>query len=422
MKFYDITTYKIILIIILIFTIFFTNNYFKYKIKNNLKYNCKIIIIGAGVAGIKMLSELLKNGFTNVIVYEKNPDIGGVWYNNITPDIKVQTSNMVYRYLDYPPEKIMNQPSREEILKYLNDYVDKYNLRSYIKFNATITKIYYEKNNYILKIKNKDTKYYKNSDYLIVTSQDTTPNIPDEFKNTNINTIHSSKITKETLKKIKNKNNVIIGGGKSSYDLVLLLIKYNINFKWIFRSRTRVIIYENINIKNILKSFLKSRKYLTDYDNNFKNVDNIAFNIMGKNLEYTKYKKYRLDILTTDEYNIINKTKFIKYERINIINNNLILDNKNIIKNVDNLLLCTGYLNKIDCYIPNKDSKKLFLQSNINKIKASNALGQSINSIAIIECIKKDLNNIEYNHSNEYNKIVKEKINIFSLFKLIYNI
>lgn len=418
MNSYKLTTYKIILIIILIFSIFATNKYFK----NNLKYNCKIIIIGAGVAGIKMLSELLKNGLTNVIVYEKNPDIGGVWYNNITPDIKVQTSNMIYRYLDFKPDKIKKQPSREEVLEYLHKYVDKYNLRKYIQFNSCIERIFYKNNKYILKIKNKDIEYYNSSDYLIVTSQDTTPNIPDEFKNTNINTIHSSKITKETLNEIKDKNNVIVGGGKSSYDLVLLLTKHNISFKWIFRSRTRVIIYENMNIKNLLKVYLKNRKYIRDYDNNLKIVDDITYKIMGKDLEYAKYKKYRLDVLTNNEYNIINKIKFIKYEKINIINNNLIIDNKNIIKNVDNLLLCTGYLNRINCYIPNKDSRKLFLQSDINKIKASNALGQCINSIAIIECIKKDLNNIEYNHSAEYNKIVKKKINIFSLFKLIYNI
>tara|TARA_Y100000590_G_scaffold299285_1_gene337468 strand:+ start:3497 stop:4744 length:1248 start_codon:yes stop_codon:yes gene_type:complete len=395
----------------------------KKLLNKNIYYsNCKIIIIGAGVAGIKMLSELLKNGFTNVIVFEKNPDIGGVWYNNASPDIKVQTSNMVYRYLDYPPEKIMNQPSRDEILKYLNNYVKKYNLRDYIKFNTIVKKINYVGNSYIIKVCNKNSEYFVKSDYLIITSQDTNPNIPKEFTNININTIHSSKISKETLKKIKNKNNVIIGGGKSSYDLVLLLKKHNIDFKWIFRSRTKVLIYENINFKNIIILYVKSRKYLKNYENNLKKVDDIVYNKIGKNLAYAKYKKYRLDVLTKKEYDIINQTKYIQYKDIKIIDNNLILDNKNIIKNVDNLLLCTGYLNKIDCYIPNKNCKKLFLQSDTNKFKASNALGQCINSLAIIECIKKDLNHINYDHSYEYNKIMKKKINILLMFKLFYNL
>ena len=187
-------------------------------------------------------------------------------------------------------------------------------------------------------------------------------------------------------------------------------------------SRTKVLIYENINFKNIIILYVKSRKYLKNYENNLKKVDDIVYNKIGKNLAYAKYKKYRLDVLTKKEYDIINQTKYIQYKDIKIIDNNLILDNKNIIKNVDNLLLCTGYLNKIDCYIPNKNCKKLFLQSDTNKFKASNALGQCINSLAIIECIKKDLNHINYDHSYEYNKIMKKKINILLMFKLFYNL
>lgn len=49
----------------------------------------RVICIGAGASGINMayqVSKYLKN--VTLIVYEKNPDIGGTWYENRYPGCK----------------------------------------------------------------------------------------------------------------------------------------------------------------------------------------------------------------------------------------------------------------------------------------------------------------------------------------------
>lgn len=48
--------------------------------------NMRVIVIGAGASGIYMAYRL-KYYFTDVVldVYEKNPDIGGTWFENRYP-------------------------------------------------------------------------------------------------------------------------------------------------------------------------------------------------------------------------------------------------------------------------------------------------------------------------------------------------
>jgi cation diffusion facilitator CzcD-associated flavoprotein CzcO len=42
----------------------------------------RIAIIGAGVAGIAMAAALQHAGYTNFVVYEKQPNLGGLWRQN----------------------------------------------------------------------------------------------------------------------------------------------------------------------------------------------------------------------------------------------------------------------------------------------------------------------------------------------------
>ncbi|MGI9621685.1 MAG: FAD-dependent oxidoreductase, partial [Acidimicrobiales bacterium] len=57
----------------------------------------RVAIIGAGMSGILMAHRLQQAG-VEVVMIEKNPDIGGTWFENTYPGCRVDVSNHVYAY------------------------------------------------------------------------------------------------------------------------------------------------------------------------------------------------------------------------------------------------------------------------------------------------------------------------------------
>ena len=47
------------------------------------RHEPRVVVIGAGVAGISMAYVLHQQGFTDWLVLEKGADVGGVWFWNI---------------------------------------------------------------------------------------------------------------------------------------------------------------------------------------------------------------------------------------------------------------------------------------------------------------------------------------------------
>src|SRR5579862_4486525 len=102
-----------------------------------------IAIIGGGVQGICLLDELVRNvKDCKVSVFEKSNCVGGVWANHgRVPHMGLQISSMHYRFPTFPHDKSVDLAKAEYVNKYINDYVDAMNLRSYITFNTTVTRV-----------------------------------------------------------------------------------------------------------------------------------------------------------------------------------------------------------------------------------------------------------------------------------------
>jgi len=102
----------------------------------------EVIIIGAGVAGIYQIKRLSDLG-VKATVLERDPDLGGTWYQNRYPGARFDSESFTYGYsfsqelLDewHWTELFSPQP---ETLKYLNYVVDKFDLRQYMQFDCTV--------------------------------------------------------------------------------------------------------------------------------------------------------------------------------------------------------------------------------------------------------------------------------------------
>lgn len=102
-----------------------------------------VIIIGAGFAGLRMLYDLKKRGFS-AKVFEAGSNVGGTWYWNKYPGARTDTESWIYIFsfleeigLDWSWKE--RYPTQPEVEEYLNRVTDHLDLRQHIQFNTRIS-------------------------------------------------------------------------------------------------------------------------------------------------------------------------------------------------------------------------------------------------------------------------------------------
>lgn len=109
---------------------------------STVEFDYEVIVIGAGVAGIYQIKRLADLGISATVL-DTADDLGGTWYWNRYPGARFDSESFTYGYsfskelLDewHWKERYSPQP---ENLKYLNYVADKFDLRQYMQFNATV--------------------------------------------------------------------------------------------------------------------------------------------------------------------------------------------------------------------------------------------------------------------------------------------
>ncbi|KAK8070603.1 hypothetical protein PG997_010806 [Apiospora hydei] len=100
----------------------------------------KVICIGAGASGLYLAYKLRKD-FTDFTldIFEKNPDIGGTWFENRYPGCACDAPAHNYTYSFEPKwDWSSNYAGSPEIFRYFSDFADKYDLRQYISFGHEV--------------------------------------------------------------------------------------------------------------------------------------------------------------------------------------------------------------------------------------------------------------------------------------------
>ena len=111
-----------------------------------VKFDERIAIIGAGVAGVATAAALNTAGYTNIVVYDQHDRIGGLWVNNY-PGASVQSTPDEYEYPGYPyPEHIRTRkhppaPSAEEVQAYMYNFCKEEKILDVFQFNTSVGKI-----------------------------------------------------------------------------------------------------------------------------------------------------------------------------------------------------------------------------------------------------------------------------------------
>ena len=195
----------------------------------------KIGIIGAGFAGLSTAKIFKAFGF-DVIVFEKEADVGGVWSAcRRYPGLTTQNPRTTYELSDYPmPRSYPEWPTGQQVQEYLQAYTEKFNFAQDILINAEVTKALIDS----------VTKQWKLSvrratdnstvvteehrvDYLIVCNGIfSTPFIPDfdsaeEFA-AGGRICHTSEFV--DVEEARDKHVLVVGYGKSSCDVAMATV------------------------------------------------------------------------------------------------------------------------------------------------------------------------------------------------------
>ncbi|MGE3599546.1 MAG: flavin-containing monooxygenase [Dehalococcoidia bacterium] len=99
----------------------------------------RIIIIGAGAAGMLAAIKLRQAGFDNFTIYEKGEDVGGTWRENTYPGVGCDVPAHHYNYsFEHNPGWSSRLASGAELWAYFRRVADKYGLRKNIVFGQEV--------------------------------------------------------------------------------------------------------------------------------------------------------------------------------------------------------------------------------------------------------------------------------------------
>ncbi|OAL33748.1 hypothetical protein AYO20_06924 [Fonsecaea nubica] len=119
------------------------------------KSKLRVVHIGAGVAGILMAYKMRKMMTDyELVCYDKNPEIGGTWYENRYPGCACDVPAHGYTYpFDGYADWSSFYASGPEILQYLKQFAAKHELGDFFKLNSKVIEATWDDEQGIYKVK-----------------------------------------------------------------------------------------------------------------------------------------------------------------------------------------------------------------------------------------------------------------------------
>ena len=191
-----------------------------------------VVIVGAGLSGL-LACKYMKAAGLSCVVLEASDDIGGVWKYRETPNGKggvtfstVSTSSKtVNEFSDFPmPDDYPPFQRHTQVLSYLNDLADHFNLRQAILLNREVTKI--DKTGEMWTTQDSAGESFQSRKLIICSGMHQFPNKyyeQDEcYSDATLSMMHSSDY-KRLTDEYFGKDVVIMGGGETGSDLAVEL-------------------------------------------------------------------------------------------------------------------------------------------------------------------------------------------------------
>ena len=136
------------------------------------------IVIGAGISGIAAAYKMNQAGYHDYIVLEKASRVGGTWRDNNYPGCGCDVPSALYSFSFSPSHKWSHLFAKQpEILTYLEEVVEKYNLGGKIDFNNELTSAKWDESQHIWNLETSKGKYQAKT-VVFTTGPITEPSMP----------------------------------------------------------------------------------------------------------------------------------------------------------------------------------------------------------------------------------------------------
>ena len=99
----------------------------------------RVVIVGAGFGGIALALRLRRAGVEDLVVLEKEDDLGGTWLVNTYPGCQCDVESVLYSLSDAPnPDWSRTFAPQPEIEEYLRSVADRFDLKRQIRFGTEL--------------------------------------------------------------------------------------------------------------------------------------------------------------------------------------------------------------------------------------------------------------------------------------------
>jgi cation diffusion facilitator CzcD-associated flavoprotein CzcO len=97
------------------------------------------VVVGAGFGGMGAAIQLKRLGLDNLVILEREDDLGGTWHVNRYPGLAVDIPSTTYSYW-FEPNPYWSRifAPGDELKRYADHVADKYEVRRYMRFGVTV--------------------------------------------------------------------------------------------------------------------------------------------------------------------------------------------------------------------------------------------------------------------------------------------
>ena len=98
-----------------------------------------VVIVGAGFGGIGAAIQFKRLGYDNIVIVDREDDLGGTWHVNRYPGLSVDQPSPTFSYWFEPnPYWSRLYAPGVELKRYAEHVADKYDVRRHMRFNTTV--------------------------------------------------------------------------------------------------------------------------------------------------------------------------------------------------------------------------------------------------------------------------------------------
>ncbi len=179
-------------------------------------------VIGAGTSGLAVVKNFAERGIA-VDCYERADNLGGNWNfgkpgSSVCRSTHLISSKALTAYVDFPmPKEYPEYPSHELVLRYLESYADRFDLRRHIQFSTAAKRIERAASGWLVTLTDGRELAYRG--IVIANGHNWDPRWPDfagTFKGV---VLHSSEY--KTPDVLDGKRVLVVGAGNSGCDIAV---------------------------------------------------------------------------------------------------------------------------------------------------------------------------------------------------------